>query len=217
MDWIRRFIAEGTLAENPRIFPVHRLDRLCSGILVFARGRKNANLLANSFRHQRVEKVYLALSDRKPKKKHGTIRGDMARSRRGTWKLLPSQSRPAVTSFVSLAVPKRRQGLRLYVLRPYSGKTHQLRVAMKSLAAPILGDTLYHTPFEISRAEERCYLHSFAIRFRLNQEEVSLIEPPDSGIEFLSEPIQNLIDGLGDIFAFSKERLETLRYQQKGG
>ena len=141
----------------------------------------------------------------------------MARSRRGTWKLLLSQRNPALTSFVSLAVPKRRQGLRLYVLRPYSGKTHQLRVAMKSIAAPILGDTLYHTPFAISRAEERCYLHSFAIRFRLNQKEVSLIEPPNSGIEFLSESIRNLIDGLGDIFTFSKERLETLRYKQKGG
>ena len=39
-----------------RLFPVHRLDRVTSGILLFARGRKNADLIGSLFRHRRIEK-----------------------------------------------------------------------------------------------------------------------------------------------------------------
>lgn len=46
---------------------------------------------------------------------------------------------PAVTRFTSAAVPG-RPGVRAFLLKPETGRTHQLRVAMKSLGAPVLGD-----------------------------------------------------------------------------
>jgi len=63
----------------------------------------------------------------------------MLKARRGAWKLARSKESPALTEFVSTSLG---QGLRLFLLRPYTGKTHQLRVAMKSLGAPIIGDVM---------------------------------------------------------------------------
>lgn len=103
--------------------------------------------MAKAFRERRVHKYYLALSNRKPKKKQGSVIGDMARGRASTWKLLPKgavpPTDPAVTRFWSTSLPEVQPGLRLYLLKPETGRTHQLRVAMKSLGAAILGDQLY--------------------------------------------------------------------------
>ena len=52
----------------------------------------------------------------------------MAKSRRGMFKLMRSMENPAITQFFSYALG---DGKRLYLLKPHSGKTHQLRVALK--------------------------------------------------------------------------------------
>ncbi len=78
--------------------------------------------------------------------------------------LLRTLGNPAVTRFDSVPLPGRRPGLRAYLLKPGTGRTHQLRVAMKSLGAPVLGDERYAAKAAASR-EERCYLHCAALRF----------------------------------------------------
>ena len=178
--------------RKERLYPVHRLDTVTSGIILFARGRKNANTIANLFRRRKVEKIYLALSDRKPKKKRGLIEGGMERSRRGTWKLTRKKENLAKTLFFSVPLPRCRPGLQLYVLMPLTGRTHQLRTAMKSLGAPILGDSLYGR-FDLAREEDRTYLHAYALRFFLEGEEVRFICPPRFGKEFLTEPFRKAV------------------------
>ena len=74
-------------------------------------------------------------------------------------------------------------GLRLFILRPYTGKTHQLRVALKSISAAVLGDPLYHKKGAVA---DRTYLHSYAIRFKLNGTRYQFIDEPDTGEYFLS-------------------------------
>jgi len=161
-----RLLHEYLLASdesNSEVYPVHRLDKVTSGVLVFARSSAAAALLAEEFAHRRVEKYYLALSDRKPKKKQGSIIGDMVKARRGTWKLLPQKQAPAKTQFYSHSIA---DNLRLFCLRPYSGKTHQLRVALKSLASPICGDSAYGGSQEDKGREfKRVFLHSFLLAF----------------------------------------------------
>lgn len=131
-----------------RLHAVHRLDTGTSGLVLFATSSHTAGLLAKAFRERRVHKYYLALSTRKPQKKQGSVIGDMVRGRSSTWKLVPKGPQqppqdPAVTRFWSTALPDVCSGLRLYLLKPETGRTHQLRVAMKSLGVAILGDKLY--------------------------------------------------------------------------
>ncbi|SJZ74901.1 tRNA pseudouridine32 synthase / 23S rRNA pseudouridine746 synthase [Oceanospirillum multiglobuliferum] len=167
----------------PELFLVHRLDKVTSGLLLLAKNTEANQQLSALFRDKQIQKYYLALSDKKPKKKQGWIKGDMERSRRGSWKLLNSQQNPAITQFFTASVGN---GLRLFLLKPRTGKTHQLRVAMKSLGAPICGDELYD---EASRASqhERTYLHAFALSFELKKQHYQYCCPPTLGALFLAE------------------------------
>ena len=166
------------------LYSVHRLDKITSGLLIFAKNSKTAGALSRKFRSRMVGKYYLAISDRKPRKKQGTIKGDMVKSRRGSWKLTRGNTDPAITSFFSYPLG---EGLRLYLLRPYTGKTHQLRVAMKSIGAPVMGDILYHKKEE-DKPCDRGYLHSYALRFKLYGKMYQFENRPDSGERFINEP-----------------------------
>ncbi|HBS03879.1 MAG TPA: hypothetical protein DEA96_02865 [Leptospiraceae bacterium] len=168
-----------------RLFPVHRLDKVTSGILLCAKGRKNANLLGNEFRFHRAEKIYVALSARPGFKKAGLIIGDMEKSRRGSYKLLRTRENPARTSFVSEPLQEQRTGLRLLWVRPITGKTHQIRVALKSVGFSILGDPLYNA-FSEARQEDRTYLHALALRFQLQGKQFQFRDLPREGEEFLN-------------------------------
>ena len=189
---------KGNPDNAKRLFAVHRLDRVSSGLLIFARGRKNANLISNLFRRRQIEKIYIALSNNRAKRKSGIIRGGMTPARRGAWRLTYEKKNLAQTSFFSIPIPQRRPGLRLYIIKPLTGRTHQIRVAMKSIGAPILGDGLYGR-YDLARQEERAYLHAYALRFLLEGEEISIIDPPRVGQEFTSKPFQQTLSQLGDL------------------
>jgi tRNA pseudouridine32 synthase / 23S rRNA pseudouridine746 synthase len=139
------------------LWPVHRLDRDTSGLLLFACHAGAARELAGQFAGHTIQKTYLALSGQKPGKKQGWIKGDMAKGRNGDWRLLRSQHDPAITRFDTASL---WPGYRLFFLYPQTGRTHQLRVALKSLSSPVLGDTRYG-----GAAADRMYLHAWRLQF----------------------------------------------------
>ncbi|MCF2858618.1 TIGR01621 family pseudouridine synthase [Pseudoalteromonas sp. SMS1] len=162
---------------NLSLYPVHRLDKPTSGLLVLATSSEAAAKLTNLFTERQVNKFYFALIKDKPKKKQGWVKGDMAKSRRGTYKLLKSQTNPAITRFYSASLGA---GLRACLMKPFSGKTHQLRVALKSLSAPILGDESYG-----GSSADRVYLHAFYLAFDWYGEYVSFSAAPREGEHFM--------------------------------
>ncbi|MEH6650140.1 MAG: TIGR01621 family pseudouridine synthase [Motiliproteus sp.] len=175
-----------------KFYPVHRLDKITSGLIILARSSAAAEQINEQFRQQRVEKYYLAISDRKPSKKQGLISGDMKKSRRGSWKLLNSQADPAQTRFFSFSL---QSGIRLFVLKPLTGRTHQLRVMMKSLGAPILGDERYY-PGETDTAD-RGYLHAYVVKFDFDGQQYRYKSPPLQGALFASEALKQALLTLG--------------------
>ncbi|MFC4160945.1 TIGR01621 family pseudouridine synthase [Chitinimonas lacunae] len=155
------------------LHPVHRLDRLTSGLWLLARHPSAAAELGRLFAERRIHKTYLALSDHKPLKKQGLISGDMEKGRNGCWRLSRERSDPAITRFRSQTV---RPGLRLFLLEPHTGRTHQLRVALKSLGAPIIGDERYG-----GSPADRGYLHAWRLEFDWQGEAIRLECPPHHG------------------------------------
>ncbi|WP_169302999.1 TIGR01621 family pseudouridine synthase [Thalassotalea mangrovi] len=143
------------------LYPLHRLDKMTSGVMLMARNSASVQHLSRLFAERKVDKTYIALARGKPKKKQGWIKGDMAKSRRGSFKLLRSMDNPAITQFESYSLG---DGVRFFKLMPKTGKTHQLRVAMNSLGTAIIGDPIYGS----DSAADRGYLHAFQIRFELN-------------------------------------------------
>lgn len=172
-----------------KLWAVHRLDKMTSGLLILAKSAESAAKFGKMFQARTIQKYYLALANQKPKKKQGWIKADMVAARRGNFKLLPSKNNPAITQFISASIlPK----LRLFLLKPYTGKTHQLRVAMKSLGAPILGDHRYQNAQDASQFD-RGYLHAFALEFYWNDEKISIHEIPSLGELFLIPETQEKI------------------------
>lgn len=169
------------------VWPVHRLDKMTSGLVLFATSAEAAANFQILFKEHQLAKFYLALAYGKPKKKQGEVKGDMCKTRSGSWKLTFSQNNPARTRFYSKALG---EGLRAYLLRPYSGRTHQLRVAMKCLGVPILGDERYN-----GIDAERGYLDAFALRFDWQGERIEYCRYPSQGKRFMDAQKQ-LIDWL---------------------
>lgn len=163
-------------------YPVHRLDRITSGLIILAKHKKAAQLFGQLFEQHLVTKFYLALSAKKPKKKQGSIKGGMQQGRRGSWMLNQSNTNLAHTQFFSCLL---KPGIRLFVLKPKTGKTHQLRVALKSIGAPILGDERYG-----GKVSDRGYLHAYSLSFEWHGVVETYQYLPDVGEEFDTlEPI----------------------------
>lgn len=155
---------------------VHRLDKLTSGLMIISRTEEATKVLNEMFQMHKVQKRYLALSNSKPAKKQGTIKGDIEKGRGGAYYLKRSLLNPSHTTFTTQLINDRR----VFILVPKTGKTHQLRVVMKSLGAPILGDELYG-----GEESDRMYLHAFELNFQYKGENHKFISYPKDGVEFM--------------------------------
>ncbi|ACH67251.1 TIGR01621 family pseudouridine synthase [Aliivibrio fischeri] len=167
---------------DKQLYLIHRLDKMTSGLLLIGRNQAAASELSQLFANRLVEKYYLAIGDKKPKKKQGLVIGDMERSRRASWKLINSKENPAVTQFFSTAA---QGGNRLFLCKPHTGKTHQIRVALKSVGSGILGDPIYS-----SSNADRGYLHAYALRFTYQTQNFEFVELPKQGEEWENETVQ---------------------------
>ena len=162
------------------LWPVHRLDKVTSGILLLATSAEGAARLSELFAVHAMRKYYRAQSHSRPDKKQGWIKGDMSKGRNGSWLLQRSQQNPAITRFISAF--DEPSATRTFLLHPLTGRTHQLRVALKSLGSPIDGDERYG-----GQPSDRTYLHAFALCWDDPQPDgsrhaVQLICPPSEGV-----------------------------------
>lgn len=189
------------LAEQlgiPQVWLVHRLDKVTSGLLILALNAESTAEFFRLFSEHHIQKTYLALSNQKPQKKQGLIVGDMQKSRNGAWKLCQSKENPAITRFESVSC---EPNLRLFILKPQTGKTHQLRVAMKSLGSPILGDTLYGKNTENI---DRTYLHAARLQFEFKGQVFDVFIPPKEGEWWHREGVISQIQKIGSANAEPK-------------
>lgn len=120
---------------------VHRLDLGTSGVLAVARTASAHRSLSAAFAERRVHKTYLAVGYGTPKEAEGTVTAPIARhpQKRKEMTVLLS-GRPAETGYRAIAS---ESGLTLFELHPVTGRTHQIRVHLKHLGHPIVGDPVY--------------------------------------------------------------------------
>ncbi|HEY8850304.1 MAG TPA: RluA family pseudouridine synthase [Thermoanaerobaculia bacterium] len=123
---------------------VHRLDKDTSGVMVIAKNDAAHRKLAAEWGTDRVRKEYLAIVYGTPKQQRATIDAPIGRDPRNRKRMSVVKSgRSAVTEYV-IEQPLRHASLLRLRLR--SGRTHQIRVHLKHLGHPIIGDPLYSGP-----------------------------------------------------------------------
>jgi tRNA pseudouridine32 synthase/23S rRNA pseudouridine746 synthase len=191
-----------------KLWLVHRLDKVTSGILILAKHSQAAAIFGQLFEEKQIEKYYLAISSKKPKKKQGAIKGGMKKVRDSKWMLDSSDTAAAISQFFSFSISP---GLRLFLVKPLTGKTHQVRVALKSIGSPILGDEL-----DKGASSEPTYLQAYCIRFNYQQQPICIICPPDKGDEFVSDKTKQQITDLASPWTLKWPNI-TLPPQKNAG
>lgn len=157
---------QGELMLSDPIRPgiIHRLDKDTSGILIAAKTSSAHYLIGKQFASRQVEKKYLAICCGRPP--NGLINAPIGRNpnHRKEMAVLEKGGKEAVTDVRVLAVQEK---VSLVLLTPHTGRTHQLRVHLKHLGHPILGDVIYGTSsLNKALAVPRLLLHAYRIGFR---------------------------------------------------
>lgn len=170
---------------------IHRLDKDTSGLLITAKTRLAKQVYCELFATKRLHKSYLAICVGKPTAtcihthitRHPIRRKEMCVSQEG---------KEAVTHCEVLAYNGQ---LSLVRLSPETGRTHQLRVHMKHLRTPILGDPVYGCPTINSSYDlDKQQLHAYSLDFvhPATREPVNLTTPPPEQMKQLI--IKNFLD-----------------------
>jgi len=143
-----------------RVFPVHRLDRETSGIMLFAYTLTAQKHLKRQFEKRLVEKTYYAIVKGKPALSSGTWESYLKEdeSFHVHSSANPESGEHAITHY---EVTSSQNGKSLLRLRPVTGKKHQLRVHCKEAGIPILGDPRYGS----EQSAKRLCLHAQKLSF----------------------------------------------------
>ena len=146
--------------EHEKIWIIHRLDKITSGVIVFALNKVAHRLINIQFENREADRVYHAIMDGDPNwnekvAKH-PLRANVGNKHRTA--VDDRKGKPSETRFRIL---KRYQDAALVEAKPMTGRTHQIRVHAYALGHPLLGDVLY-SAFE-SDIIQRPALHAYSL------------------------------------------------------
>ena len=169
----------------PDALVVHRLDQATSGLVLMARSAAVQRLLSSAFAERHIHKTYLAVVSkplmpdgpsidgwhlidlpiaadwpRRPLRVIDAVNGKPAQTLWRHWVGSDAATLCAPVSEAIASAPTCR-----LVLRPLTGRTHQLRVHLQALGSPIAGDTLYGDPVSPDLMPARMLLHACQLQF----------------------------------------------------
>ena len=138
-------MAKGEYCPEPTLedygLLVHRLDRDTSGVVILAKDEATQTMLRKQFQDRKTHKTYLAVVNGTPKHLEAMIDLPISRNlKRPTTFQVDQNGKPSQTHYKVLSS---KHGKSLIELKPTTGRTHQLRVHLKYLDTPILGDIVY--------------------------------------------------------------------------
>ncbi len=144
---------------------VHRLDRATDGVMIYAKTENSLKYLQKLFSTRKVEKEYFAVTEGIPQEKHAIIDMPIKRDSKNPKKFVGNpEGKSAKTEYEVIEINDSKN-LALIRLKPFTGRTHQIRVHLKSINCPIAGDQLYN--FSTSSKYTRMYLHAYRLSLKL--------------------------------------------------
>lgn len=199
------------LGEGCRL--IHRLDRDTSGVLLIAKSAASAKWAGRAFQSRRAEKIYWGITNGVPNPKSGEIKGYMAKGRLDN-RFGNIHEGKEIMEAVRHGAPNAKHAKTLYevksqagqkaawvIMMPLTGRTHQLRLHMQLLGAPIAGDPKYMTDRPMPGGLENS-LHLHARKLTLPREgkaDLTLTAPLPSHMQkafdlFTFDPSQDEVD-----------------------
>ena len=170
-----RYAKEGI----PFVFrPINRLDRNTSGLLLICRNKRAAGRMTQAMQKGEIQKTYLAVFTGEMQEQTGVIDAPLHRTKesiivREVCSPIAPDADAAYTEYRVLAT---ENGYSLVLVRPLTGRTHQIRVHFAHAGHPLVGDDLYGTPTPLI---DRHALHAYQLSFPhpMKEERMTLSAP----------------------------------------
>ncbi len=178
-SFVRSKMNEQGASERSGI--VHRLDRATSGVMITAKHPEALSMLQKQFSERQTVKTYMAVIQGQLEPAKAIIDMPIERNPKKPQTFrVGSNGKPSVTAYETTAYSEKYS---LIKLTPKTGRTHQLRVHLKQLGHPIVGDELYE-----GEPADRLYLHALSLEITLpSGEKRTFSSPlPDSFQEFVA-------------------------------
>lgn len=158
--------------DLPELSPLHRLDRVTSGLLMLATERRWRGPYQTAFERRAVDKTYLALAPLRDDLELPTVVRNHIRKERGTWCAEVVPDAPVNAETLVELEHRTDDGHGVYRLTPRTGRTHQLRLHLAGLGIPIVDDPLYPVVRDVA-------VDDFRRPLQLLAAEVAFIDPVD--------------------------------------
>ncbi len=124
--------------------PVHRIDRPTSGIVLFARTSKATTRITKQFKAREINKVYHAIVSNRPANNFATLIHHLLKNERNnTVTVVQKNTANGKEAILSYQVIKHNQNKSLLMVKPITGRSHQIRVQLSHIECPIIGDFKY--------------------------------------------------------------------------
>lgn len=181
VSFIKLILNDKKLTGN-RAGIVHRLDRATSGVIITAKNERALKWLQKQFSTRKTKKIYFAIVEGRPEPTEAIIDAPIERNPKKPQTFRVSgNGKPAQTKYKVLKTSD-SGGLSTLELQPLTGRTHQLRVHLKYIGHPIVGDRVY------GRSGEYLLLHAKSLELTLPSGERKIFVAPEP--EYLKEYVQ---------------------------
>ena len=139
-----------TLTSILGLYPCHRLDRETSGLIIYAKTKAIQQEMMKEFKERLVKKTYIAFVRGIPSKQQGVINDRI----------------DGLFAQTSYKVIEKRKDFAILEVTPFTGRTNQIRIHLKSIGHSILGESKYAFRRDFTIKAKRLCLHAARLEFK---------------------------------------------------
>ena len=180
-------LASSEFFKDTKPFPVHRLDKETSGIMIISKNHNSARLLTTLFRLRKIHKTYLAVCHGHISKKKGELKNELI-----TFENDKKKIEKAITYYKVLSETNSTSFLEL---KPVTGRKHQLRKQLALIDNPIVGDKKYILSNKKIKSDKDLMLHAYSLKFYINNKKFFYkASPPTAFNKYLNKKRLNILN-----------------------
>ena len=180
-------LASSEFFKDTKPFPVHRLDKETSGIMIISKNHNSARLLTTLFRLRKIHKTYLAICHGHISKKKGELKNELI-----TFENDKRKIEKAITYYKVLSETNSTSFLEL---KPVTGRKHQLRKQLALINNPIVGDKKYILSNNKIKNDKDLMLHAYSLKFYINNKKFFYkVNPPAAFNKYLNKKKLNILN-----------------------
>lgn len=144
---------------------IHRLDRVTSGVIIFARTSKALTRMSNLMKNREIKKSYICILDERPTSPPGKLTHYLRKNHKANFTVVSEkkkeETKKAVLHFEMLANIQKNC---LVKVELETGRSHQIRAQFSHIGSPICGDTKYNGSIQDS-FKKGIFLHAYSLEF----------------------------------------------------